>query len=193
MSSITISATAYYKLILHSCRYFASQVGGILLASTSSSDSLRIVDAVPLFHGNPPATTFDLGFTLIESYAKKQNLKIVGYYHGSELKQTTDAKLGTLAQRVGDRIFESSGTSVVLLIDNNTPLNGEAASIKVFTNVNKRWSPASIADWEIEGGNVTLHKVLEYVAERRYLNLNDLDNHLDNPKNEWLTTTNSLF
>jgi len=127
---ITISATAYHKLILHSCRYFSTQVGGILLAS--SSNLSQIVDAVPLFHGNPATTTFDLGFNLIEAFAKKQNLQIVGYYHGHELKQASDVtRMGTLPQRIGDRISESGSGSIVVLIDNNTPLNGESPSIKV--------------------------------------------------------------
>lgn len=48
----TVSPRSYAKVLLHACKYPHKAVNGILLAEESSknSDTIRIVDAVPLFH-----------------------------------------------------------------------------------------------------------------------------------------------
>jgi len=49
---VSVSPKAYAKVLLHACKYPHKAINGIFLAEECkhSSDLLRIVDAIPLFH-----------------------------------------------------------------------------------------------------------------------------------------------
>jgi len=52
MMKVSVSPKAYAKVLLHACKYPHKAINGIFLAEECkhSSDLLRIVDAIPLFH-----------------------------------------------------------------------------------------------------------------------------------------------
>ena len=49
---VSLSPRAYSKVLLHACKYPHKAVNGVLLAEECkhTSDLLRIVDTIPLFH-----------------------------------------------------------------------------------------------------------------------------------------------
>jgi hypothetical protein len=52
-SSCELSKLAYSKIILHAFKYPHTAINGVLLASEGShSQSVKYVDAIPLFHHN---------------------------------------------------------------------------------------------------------------------------------------------
>ena len=52
-SSCELSKLAYAKIILHAFKYPHTAINGVLLANESSSNqSVKYVDAIPLFHHN---------------------------------------------------------------------------------------------------------------------------------------------
>ena len=53
MADITLSTTAYCKLLLHAAKYPQRAINGVLLADkarSKDSKGLKVVDAIPLFH-----------------------------------------------------------------------------------------------------------------------------------------------
>ena len=53
MADITLSTTAYCKLLLHAAKYPQRAINGVLLAEkarSKDSKGLKVVDAIPLFH-----------------------------------------------------------------------------------------------------------------------------------------------
>ena len=53
MADITLSTTAYCKLLLHAAKYPERAINGVLLAEkakSKDSKGLKVVDAIPLFH-----------------------------------------------------------------------------------------------------------------------------------------------
>ena len=78
-SSIELSPLAYQVLFMHCTKYPHRALNGLLLGD-ADSDSVRVSEALPLFHSNLAlAPMLEVAMLLTEEYCSSKGLKIVGY------------------------------------------------------------------------------------------------------------------
>jgi len=106
--SCELSQVAYSKIILHALKYPHTAINGVLLANEgSNSQSLKYIDAIPLFHNNLGLApmlevalmqvefmsfirfnriehSIDSFILQIDSYCRTNGLVIAGYYQANE-------------------------------------------------------------------------------------------------------------
>merc|ERR1711911_568660 len=84
--SCELSQVAYSKIILHALKYPHTAINGGLLANEgSNSQSLKYIDAIPLFHNNLGlAPMLEVALMQIDSYCRTNGLVIAGYYQANE-------------------------------------------------------------------------------------------------------------
>lgn len=78
---ISMSKTAYCKLLLHLSKYPHHACNGLFLAKTDreSNSYVEIVDCIPLFHSSLTlAPSFEIALTQIDHYCQKSGLSIFG-------------------------------------------------------------------------------------------------------------------
>ena len=84
---ISMSKTAYCKLLLHLSKYPHQACNGLFLAKSDreSNSYVEIVDCIPLFHSSLTlAPSFEIALTQIDHYCQKSGLSIFGYYQANE-------------------------------------------------------------------------------------------------------------
>lgn len=75
---LTLSSTAYTKVLLHSTKSPTAKVLGLLL-SHSDSTGEQVDDATPLAHAwTNLAPAVEAGAALVEAYAASSSLNVVG-------------------------------------------------------------------------------------------------------------------
>ena len=162
--SVSVSAVAHTKMILHAFRNPHSQVHGALIGSfdkqsTDGPPVLQVSDAIPVFHSSPTKPILDMALRLIEAQVSgcTESVGIVGWYSANE-RLGDDARLGQAALRIVGGLasgFEAMGKSllthgepVAILVSNKdmvefSKVGGgktDAACLKVFgRDSRKRW------------------------------------------------------
>lgn len=84
---ISMSKTAYCKLLLHLSKYPHAACNGLLLAKSigDKDSSVDVVDCIPLFHSSLTlAPSFEIALTQIDTYCARAGLTIFGYYQSNE-------------------------------------------------------------------------------------------------------------
>eukprot|EP00897_Mesotaenium_endlicherianum_P010957 jgi/Mesen1/9890/ME000070S09171 len=210
-----VSQAAYIKLVLHALKHPFSGVNGVLIGTTSESirevqrgkkqagdlgDSVQIQDAVPLFHSHLGlAPMLELALSQVDEHLRAEGLGrcIVGYYHVNE--RFDDNELGPLARKVGEHIARLCPQACILLLDQKA-LESSAAlplQLHVKDGASKhgwRWANIGSSSSGDRSTSLSLNPkesgasrlLQDYIAEERYRQLVDFDDHLDDISRDWL-------
>lgn len=184
MTNYKISSRAYSKMVLHAAKYPHCAINGLLLANTKdSSNTIEIVDAMPLFHQNLHLSPMvEIALIQAEAIGAASDLQIAGYYAACELyqDQTIDKAPGV---KIADKIAENNPNAAFIII-NNSDLRGKnkEPALNVWQNKEAHWMPTSYTLNQI---TETLGAVESLIEGGAMKNLHDFDNHLDNIKNDW--------
>lgn len=183
MTNYKISSRAYSKMILHVAKYPHCAVNGLLLAANKdSSNTIEIVDIVPLFHQclhvSPMA---EIALVQTEAYAAANDLQIAGYYAASELchENSIDKAPGL---RIADKVAENNPSAAFLVIDNALLCSQSQPAAHIWQNKEGHWMPTSFT---LNDKNQTLDSVNLLVKRGAMKDFYDFDNHLDCLQNDW--------
>uniref|UniRef100_A0A915KAG9 MPN domain-containing protein n=1 Tax=Romanomermis culicivorax TaxID=13658 RepID=A0A915KAG9_ROMCU len=121
MATFTLSTQAYCKILLHALKYPHSAVNGVMLGEKSkiagdSSNSIQIVDVVPLFHRwLSLSTPLEIALSQIDLFCQTQtkNLKIVGYYQANE--RLKDNSPDQTALKVMEKLTSLSCENILIM------------------------------------------------------------------------------
>ncbi|XP_037937649.1 ER membrane protein complex subunit 8/9 homolog [Teleopsis dalmanni] len=190
MTEYKFSDRAYTKMIFHAAKYPHLAINGVLLAEKGAkSNSVVIVDAIPLFHQCLYVTPMvEIALMQVDAYAERENLVIAGYYAACE--NFYDNTLDKVpAAKIADKIQENFKGACFAIIDNKlVTLEQEEVALKVFScNDGGRWSKSN---YSLQNSKSTLEAVSVLLKRGAMKDVVDFDNHLDNPKHDW---TNELL
>lgn len=185
--------TALLKILLHSAKYPAASVNGVLLGRISKDkQSVEIVDAIPLLHSFLTlAPALETALVQVSSYAKQQKeLELVGYYHANE--RYDDTELSTSARRVADKLYSNTELACALLINSpklKSSLQSKAGNfLQLYTKDEggRNWVKSSIdsSNLKYDSGSV-LSVFPEMCSQGRHTKLSDFDDHLNDLSRDW--------
>jgi len=183
---VSLSPRAYSKVLLHACKYPHKAVNGVLLAEECkhTSDLLRIVDTIPLFHqclGLAPM--LEIALNQIDSYCRSNQLVIAGYYQGNENYNDNDPDF--IAYKIGEKLVENSQNSILMMIDNQKmDVDCKETALKLYQMQDNKWKENST--WHLVGGETALACSSDLMRSKTYQSLVDFDNHLDDITSDWL-------
>jgi len=202
--AVSMSAVAYAKMILHSCKYVSSAVSGVLLGSLDG-DVVAVEDAVPLFHATLNLVPMlEIALLQLDQYCKSKGLAIVGYYQGNE--GLTSNSMDAVASNIGDKIRAKFPNAFVLVIDNtkiHPDLIREQLACKVYfpdPKSDNQWrlrSDKSLPATSGEGSDAAVGSSIELAAKAKqatanlvqaeaHVKLVDFDAHLDDVALDWM-------
>ena len=182
-----ISPRAYSKILLHACKYPHKAINGVLLGDNSrNNESIRVVDAIPLFHqclGLAPM--LEIALTQIDTYCRNSKLQIIGYYQGNE--NVNDNTPDLIAFKIAEKINENFPNSLLAMIDNQKmDVECKEPALDLYTLTDHKWNDG--CGWYLIGDDTSLALVSELITGKTYQNLVDFDNHLDDITLDWLNT-----
>ncbi|XP_057292050.1 ER membrane protein complex subunit 8-like [Hydractinia symbiolongicarpus] len=185
----TVSPRSYAKVLLHACKYPHKAVNGILLAEESSknSDTIQIVDAVPLFHQCLGlAAMLEIALTQIDTYCRRHKLQIMGYYQANE--HVDDNSPDLISYKIAEKINENTPNSILMMV-NNQRMDAECkkTALDLYTMSDGKWTISS--DCQLIGGDASLALMSELITGKTSQSLVDFDNHLDDISLDWLNIT----
>merc|ERR1711911_526488 len=120
-ASCELSKLAFAKIILHAFKYPHTAINGLLLATEGTqSGTVKIVDAVPLFHHNLGlAPMLEVALMQVESYCRGAGLVVAGYYQANET--VSDSSPDHVSQKVCEKIAEHFANACLVTVDNQRP------------------------------------------------------------------------
>lgn len=184
MTNFKVSSRAYSKMILHAAKYPHCAINGLLLASSKdSSNTIEIVDVMPLFHQNLHLSPMaEIALVQTEALAAANDLQIAGYYAACELYQdnTIDKAPGL---KIADKIAENNPNAAFIIINNSLLSSKDSsAALNIWQNKEGHWMQTSLT---LNQYNETIDAVELLIERGAMKDLYDFDNHLDNIKNDW--------
>eukprot|EP00824_Muranothrix_gubernata_P017651 TRINITY_DN36039_c0_g1_i1.p2 TRINITY_DN36039_c0_g1~~TRINITY_DN36039_c0_g1_i1.p2 ORF type:complete len:203 (-),score=47.50 TRINITY_DN36039_c0_g1_i1:21-608(-) len=179
---------AYWKIVLHALKYPHLAVNGLLVGSLhkEGGDKITIVDAVPVAHGQVTlGMVMEAALLQTEAAFQDKNLRIVGYYHANE--RQGDRELPQLAKKLGDKLGTYFSPTCVLLVDNMklTPPGDHVALRLYTTDARNQWRLGEETSLSMADPN-PLGMLKDHVAEHRYHQLHDFEDHLEDVTRDWL-------
>ena len=191
MSAASISRQAYAKVVLHSARHAAAAVGGLLLGTQAADGSeVRVVDALPVYHGNPVGPVFEVAWALFDQQAEWQAgagaaLRVVGVYFAlEELKRagsaeaTVPAFIEALLQAVRDKSSGGAGTVVLLELDGNLVNAGADVLCTVLAKQPGNSTIKTLAPLDSTVAKLNSH-VDELLRAGKHRTLVDVETHME--------------
>ncbi|KAK6934632.1 ER membrane protein complex subunit 8/9 [Dillenia turbinata] len=185
---------AYIKLVLHALKHKTSAVNGILVGRLSAvNDVVEISDSIPLFHSQIGLLpSLEIALMMVEEYFSEKGLSIVGYFHANE--RFDDAELSNVAKNIGDHIHRYFPQSALLLLDNKK-LKAWSKG-KDRSPVMQLYTKDSSRSWKLVGvdgsSRLTIREpsanivLLDYISSKKWEDLVDFDDHLDDISKDWL-------
>ncbi|KAI7906968.1 uncharacterized protein BX663DRAFT_548067 [Cokeromyces recurvatus] len=184
---------AYAIPLLHAAKYPASDVCGALLGK-NTANGLEVQTAVPFFHNWTTLTPMlEIALKQTDLYAKKNNLAIIGWYHGNA--RLEDDTLPERSIKVAETIKKNNdGKAIIFLLDNKRFLKldeDETAIMPYVNTTDNQWKkikePFKATKSEIEfNENDTYSKVRGLFNSSAYNRIYDFDEHLEDVSLNWL-------
>jgi len=172
---------AYAKALMHGCKHASEAVTGIFIGS-SNGKVLKVVDAIPLFHTHSLAPMLKVACMLIEQHCKTVGgLEIVGMYHAT-ISGSLDI---TPVKAIADKIASNFPAASVWALD-TTKLPGKQFALHGMSQVKEEWKPISCDSVNLS--EEALKQTTRVIAEMKYLELVDFDDHLTDASLNWLNT-----
>nr|CAG4642758.1 EOG090X0C9C [Evadne anonyx] len=186
--SCELSQVAYSKIILHAFKYPHTSINGVLLASEGSNNqSIKYVDAIPLFHNNLGlAPMLEVALMQIDSYCRTNGLVIAGYYQANE----TLGELGPdlVSQKICEKIAEYFANACLVMV-NSRQLSKQMtqSAITVIQYCDGKWK---VKDKEsvklLPNNDAVLDTISKLLSDKQYKSIVDFDDHLDDISQDWL-------
>eukprot|EP00271_Cylindrocystis_brebissonii_P018989 TRINITY_DN5577_c0_g1_i1.p1 TRINITY_DN5577_c0_g1~~TRINITY_DN5577_c0_g1_i1.p1 ORF type:complete len:243 (-),score=34.49 TRINITY_DN5577_c0_g1_i1:708-1436(-) len=172
--------------------------------SAGGTANVVIEDAIPLFHsGLGLAPLLEIALAQIEEHCqrsrssgKHKGLSIVGLYYANELHD--DQELGPIARKIADHIAKSCPMACALLVDNEVLTEAVKHSVSqpavqlYSCDSSRTWRKSRQSSGGVLATEVRLREVMapqllvDYVAEERYREVVDFEDHLDDLRKDWL-------
>ncbi|GAA6036916.1 hypothetical protein JCM8097_006352 [Rhodosporidiobolus ruineniae] len=180
----TLSPLALLKVYLHAAKFPSSTVVG-LLVGTLDGDQASVVDAIPLLHHwTDLSPAMEAGLQLAEVYAKQQQWAFLGLYVGNE--RLGDVSVPRSIGKAAEAIRKEKVEAVVLVVDNEKLDKPEAALIPHFFDApSSSWKPAPSSTLALSDTSAPT-KALEQIKAKKHVALGDFDEHLEDPRVDWL-------
>jgi len=125
----------------------------------------------------------EVALTQIDVYCKSNGLTICGYYQANE--NLDNNKPVGVAYRLADKIKETCGDAVLLMIDNRKMMLGGEDAFILHSCVDGKWKKNNAG---VTTSTETLEIGSTLLKERTYRELTDFDNYLDDITADWLNT-----
>lgn len=195
MASITYNMhdAAFLKLLLHSAKYPANSINGVLLGSEGSGSTINIVDCIPLFHaGLSLAPCLEVALAQVEVHAKKNKLSIVGYYYSDARLHTSE--LHAAGKRVADKLMDRTPYACAVVLNNDKLAKflkqGETLPLELWLRSSREWKRVDVGSGPVLQTARPLPALKKQFAELfvadKHTALADFDEHLDNIDRDWL-------
>lgn len=189
---ISLDCPVLSKMLLHAARYPQSAVSGVVLAQArggggageDSSNTISLVDAIPLFHLHLSLTPMlEIALTQIEQRFRPQGLVIAGYYQANEYIR--DNVPDFVALKIAEKIAENNNDACLIMIDNKRLcLNLQAPPIIVSQLTSEgKWKSRDKSSIHVEAGSLEITSQL--LQRKVQHDVNDFDNHLDDLTCDW--------
>ncbi|KAL9539552.1 hypothetical protein MBANPS3_010189 [Mucor bainieri] len=191
----TVDLHAYAIPLLHAAKYPSSDVCGVLLGK-NTADGLLVKTAIPFFHHWTTVTPMlEIALKQTNLYAKKNDLSIVGWYHGNA--RNDDTALPERAIKVTETIKRNNQDKAIIFLINNkqfTHLEADESAITPFVHVDNQWKkikePFTSNSTEATlNEKDTYSKVRGLFSSSAYNRIHDFDEHVDDVSLNWLETS----
>lgn len=203
IASVRVSPQAAASMALHCLRHKHASVHGVLLGHCKS-DTVVVVDAVPVSHGTPTMPLVETALGLIPHLKSSGNegttvdvVGIVGWYTAPALLE--DCTAGPVALRMAAQLSTSSVESVLLVVQNeklaqlltqeapaNTNTTTYQSMVKAFgRDFGNQWLDP-IVSLTVDQPD-TVAKALSHAMrlENAATFVSDLEDHFDDPTVLW--------
>ncbi|CAD6198448.1 unnamed protein product [Caenorhabditis auriculariae] len=180
-SKVETEPAAYATTILHCLKYPSKGVLGLLIGQRKG-DKFIVKEAVPITHESTPlAPTLELATTFVHS---KYGNSLIGVYFANE--SCRDHSLNPYATRLADKISSICGTVPLLIqvLNDRLMTDCEEERLEAYEKDGDNWKA-------IKSGNAsssTIRGLQQLIQEKLYRELNDFENHLDAPENDFYNT-----
>ncbi|CAO3613612.1 unnamed protein product [Mucor hiemalis] len=185
MSKNQVNIQGYAIPLLHAAKFPSSAVCGVLLGK-NTADGVQVETAVPYFHHWTTVTPMlEVALKQTETYAKKNNLSIVGWYQ----------VLPERAVKVAETIKKNNNEKAILFLLNNkqmASLADDESAITPYVHIENQWRKVKEPFTTEEASFVekdTYSKVRDLFSSSAYNRVYDFDEHLDNVSLNWLDTS----
>mmetsp|Transcript_91291 Transcript_91291/g.144261 ORF Transcript_91291/g.144261 Transcript_91291/m.144261 type:complete len:209 (+) Transcript_91291:81-707(+) len=177
--------TAYAKAIMHGCKHASDRVIGVFIGSATDPKVVRIVDAIPLFHTHTLAPMLKIAFMLIEKHCMDNQLEILGFYHASPDGGIDKSPVQPIADKLAANCSNASLWALELqrLAEKKCAMVGMHYSSK---EGDKDWR--AVSPEAIRVGAEVFEQTERVIAEMKYLDIVDFDEHLTDAKLDWLNS-----
>lgn len=180
---VFVSKMAYSKLFLHLSKYPHTSCNGLLLSRVGDEkQKLNLVDCIPLFHSSLSLSpSLEIALFQIDSYCQQNDLEIAGYYQATE--NNHDNKPNMITHKIAEKLKENNTSSVVFMVDNNKihPSNKRPC----FTTYSFSDQRLKELNCNIKLEDQTYEACFQLLKEKKFNNLVDFDQHLDNIGLDW--------
>ncbi|KAH8913286.1 hypothetical protein BT69DRAFT_1359236 [Atractiella rhizophila] len=181
----SLSAVAYHKVLLHATKYAHSDICGLLLGPSGSTN---VVDAIPLLHHwTALSPMMEAGLELAEVYAKTKGWDVLGFYEARKgMDENTISATGKQAALA--IVKNNGGKGLVLVVDNTNiavedtpfipylPAGSNAFEPRIFSSIVTLADPSSC----------TAEHYKSLVKRKEHEKLSDFDDHLEGISKDWL-------
>mmetsp|Transcript_36805 Transcript_36805/g.59514 ORF Transcript_36805/g.59514 Transcript_36805/m.59514 type:complete len:202 (+) Transcript_36805:214-819(+) len=188
-----IDDVPYCKIVLHASKYYWADINGVLIGRVKG-DTVHIVDAIPLLHGNiSVAPMLESALIQVDEFCAQARppMSIVGYYQGNERQD--DVELSTLGRRIADRIQSYSPPACVLMINAkkmSKPSEGSALDLLVRDMSTSTWRRVKPVTAVLElASSASPEHASNLFKGGLASKLTDFDDHLESPKSDWFNPT----
>ena len=185
----TVGTPAYLKVMMHAAKHPHCAVNGLLLGSGGGA-TVRVVDAVPLFHQHTLGPMLEAATLIVEKYCEEEattghygaKVQIVGYYHANERVDDTERK--PLVRQIHAKVNDNFPGAVLLMVNNAALASGTSVALDAFHKGgggDEDLSACSVA-LEDPGCMELLTSSLVDGAEAQVV---DFDEHFFDVSNDW--------
>jgi len=172
---------AYAKALMHGYKHSSEAVLGIFVGRASGS-TMKVVDAIPLFHTHALGPMLKIACLLIEQYCRSVgDLEIIGVYHASASGSLDVAPVKAIA----DKIASNFAMATVWAID-AAKMSKSHCALTGYCLKDSEWKLVS-AD-SVKLAEEAMKQSVRLVEEMKYLTIADFDDHLSDASQSWLNT-----
>ncbi|CAI5437412.1 unnamed protein product [Caenorhabditis angaria] len=171
----------YSTIILHCLKYPSNGVLGLLIGQKKGG-KITVSSSVPICHeATPLAPSLEIATTLVHS---KFGAQIVGVYFANS--SANDKSLNPYAIRLAERISSVTNSSAILIqvINDRLMADCEEDRLVAYEKETENWKEAETM---FQGANI-LRGLQAAIQKKLYRDLNDFENHLDNPEIDFYNT-----
>uniref|UniRef100_A0A0G4HNS3 MPN domain-containing protein n=1 Tax=Chromera velia CCMP2878 TaxID=1169474 RepID=A0A0G4HNS3_9ALVE len=181
---------AYVKMILHSLKYAKEDVNGILIGTrTDGSGDIVFKDAIPLFHTYILDPMMKLAFSMVDEYAASLDppQQIVGYYHveaegSNHVGQNETAKATSV--KIAANLSGKVPAAFFTVDSEKLAESDDDPAVKGWVSTGGSWR--AVAPENVKTASSTPARAKKEVAQARYLELWDFEDHLSNPERDFI-------